>query len=362
MSDGAVEIDVSYQESIDKGLNDAYESIKENKVNCDFAKDKIIIFSDHHRGVRDGADDFLRCEKAYNAALGYYLEAGYTLIILGDAEDLWECRPGPVVKAYKESFSLEAEFLKRNRYYRIYGNHDDYWEKKGAIDKYLMPGIAKQPTPVYRGMVLFYVGNPLGIKMLLVHGHQGTFDSDLLGPISKLFVRHVWRNIQRLLKIKLTTPARDASLKSKHDMAMYNWALNRCNNNDKLILIAGHTHLPVFASRNYIGKIESELKSLQDELTKLQTEGGADVDDTVRKVAEKRAELEFIKAKGESSGLAMEKPCYFNTGCCSYSDGDVTGIEIFSGEIKLVRWPDDQGNPKAKILEQRNLKDIFESI
>jgi hypothetical protein len=86
------------------------------------------------------------------------------------------------------------------------------------------------------------------------------------------------------------------------------------------------------------------------------------VDDIVRKAAEKRAELEFIKAKGESSGLAMEKPCYFNTGCCSYSDGDVTGIEISGGEIKLVRWPDDQGNPRAKILEQRNLKEIFESI
>lgn len=362
MSDGAVEIDRSCQESIDKGLNDTYESIKDNEVNRDLAKDKIIIFSDQHRGVRDGADDFLRCEKAYNAALGYYLEAGYTLIILGDAEDLWECRPGPVVKAYKESLSLEAEFLEQNRYYRIYGNHDDYWGKKGAIDKYLIPEITKQPTPIYRGLIFFDDGNPLGVKMLLVHGHQGTFDSDQLGPISKLFVRHVWRNIQRLLKIKSTTPAKDAGLKSKHDMAMYNWALNRCNNNDKIILIAGHTHLPVFASRNYVGKIESELKNLHDALTKLQAESGADVDDIAKRVAEKRAELEFIKAKGESSGLAMEKPCYFNTGCCSYSDGDATGIEISSGEIKLVRWPDDQGNPKAKILKSTNLKDIFESI
>ncbi|KAF0144344.1 MAG: hypothetical protein FD156_1895 [Nitrospirae bacterium] len=320
MADGAVETDKSYQESIDKGLNDTYESIKDNRESFDFAKDNIIIFSDQHRGARDGADDFLGCEKAYNASLGYYLETGYTLIILGDAEDLWECRPGPVVKAYKDTLSLEAEFLKQNRYYRIYGNHDDYWEKKGAIDKYLMPEITTQSTPIYRGMIIFHNGNPLGVKILLVHGHQGTFDSDQLGPISKVLVRYGWRNIQRLLKIRSTTPAKDASLKSMHDMAMYSWALDRCKNGDKLILIAGHTHLPVFASRNYVGKIESELKTLQDDLLKLRTKGGADVDDLVRKVAEKRAELEFIKAKGESSGISMEKPCYFNTGCCSYSD------------------------------------------
>lgn len=134
MINRAIEIDRSYQELINKGLNDAYKSIKDNKVKFNLETDKIIIFSDHHRGVRDGADDFLRCERAYNAAVGYYLEAGYTLIILGDAEDLWECRPGPVVKAYKDTLSLEAEFLKQqNRYYRIYGNHDDYWGEKRSV-------------------------------------------------------------------------------------------------------------------------------------------------------------------------------------------------------------------------------------
>jgi len=59
----------------------------------------------------------------------------------------------------------------------------------------------------------------------------------------------------------------------------------------------------------------------------------------------------------------MRKPCYFNTGCCSYSDGDVTGIEIVNGEIRLVRWPDDQGNPKAKILDSANLRtDVFDKL
>ncbi|MFZ6017646.1 MAG: metallophosphoesterase [Nitrospirota bacterium] len=362
MFDRIVEIDRVYQESIDEGLDDAYENCKNNKINLDIAKDKIIIFSDQHRGVRDGADDFVRCEKAYNAALGYYLEAGYTLIILGDAEELWECRPEPVVRAYKDTLSLEAAFLKQNRYYRIYGNHDDYWEKKEIFEKYLkkeriIPQLMS--VPVLRGIILVY--NPTE-KIFLVHGHQGTFDSDKLRPISKFFVRYIWRNIQRRLGIKLTTPAKDVSLKSKHDLAMYSWAINKCKNNEKLILIAGHTHLPVFASINYIGKLEDELKRLHDDLRLLEAQGSADVSDLLTRVAEKRAKLEFVKAKGEGKGFEMEKPCYFNTGCCSYSDGDVTGIEISNGKISLVRWPDDQGNPMAKILEYGNLDDIFQSI
>ena len=35
----------------------------------DLASLRYIIFSDQHKGARNGADDFLRCERAYNAAL-----------------------------------------------------------------------------------------------------------------------------------------------------------------------------------------------------------------------------------------------------------------------------------------------------
>ncbi len=51
-----------------------------------------------------------------------------------------------------------------------------------------------------------------------------------------------------------------------------------------------------------------------------------------------------------SKGLS-ERPgqtCYFNTGCCSFDDGDCTGLEIAEGKTRLVRWPDDDGNPKKK--------------
>ena len=31
-------------------------------------------------------------------------------------------------------------------------------------------------------------------------------------------------------------------------------------------------------------------------------------------------------------------PSYFNTGCCRFSDGDITGIEITGQTISLVKW------------------------
>ena len=45
------------------------------------------------QGRRAGADDFWPCERAYHAALGYYLEQGHGLYALGDLEEPVEVRP-----------------------------------------------------------------------------------------------------------------------------------------------------------------------------------------------------------------------------------------------------------------------------
>lgn len=58
----------------------------------------------------------------------------------------------------------------------------------------------------------------------------------------------------------------------------------------------------------------------------------------------------------------MSKPCYFNTGCCSFGDGDITGIEIVNGLIKLVRWLDDEGRPLPKELEVSDLRKVFTDV
>src|SRR5689334_1906613 len=44
------------------------------------AHDKVIVFSDQHKGAKDGADDFMFCEPNYLAALDYYDENGFLFI------------------------------------------------------------------------------------------------------------------------------------------------------------------------------------------------------------------------------------------------------------------------------------------
>ena len=65
-------------QAIAAALDRAYEGA--NVLDVDLDEARLVIFSDHHRGARDAADDFRRCERAYCAALGHYLEAGYALL------------------------------------------------------------------------------------------------------------------------------------------------------------------------------------------------------------------------------------------------------------------------------------------
>lgn len=51
---------------------------------------------------------------------------------------------------------------------------------------------------------------------------------------------------------------------------------------------------------------------------------------------------ELERRKTEYAGKQFHKtmvvPSYFNTGCCCFSDGDITGIEIEGDSIRLVKW------------------------
>ena len=51
---------------------------------------KIIVFSDQHKGAKNKADDFAACESNYIAALQYYFNKNFFFINLGDGEELWE--------------------------------------------------------------------------------------------------------------------------------------------------------------------------------------------------------------------------------------------------------------------------------
>jgi UDP-2,3-diacylglucosamine pyrophosphatase LpxH len=342
-----------YDERIARGLEKAVLISPKKLVQ---KKDlKVIILSDVHKGQKDKADDFYRCKPAYHAALGYYYHLGFTLVLVGDVEELWECRPKKVVRAYADTLALEERFAKDSRYLRIWGNHDDYWEKPKAVRKLLGEDVFR--TEVQEGVrwVVMDGDQRLG-AIFLTHGHQGTTASEQFAWISKPFVRYVWRNIQRVTGIKSTTPAKNFELRRTHEMAMHQWA----NTKEKLILIAGHTHHPVFMARSHEDVILMKLSKKRKKLASgVAADEGQEIE---RQIAELNAELEWVLAKSnyvESRFDGEMKPCYFNTGCCSFSDGDITGIEIEQDAVRLVRWPDDDGAPRKKILAKEILSDIF---
>jgi len=65
------------------------QSQRENRIPLN-SDHRYVIFSDHHKGARTLADPFQQCEETYLAALEHYYDSDFTLIILGDGEELLE--------------------------------------------------------------------------------------------------------------------------------------------------------------------------------------------------------------------------------------------------------------------------------
>lgn len=351
----------AYQRDIARGLSRAYADPATEQRDLELSTARLIVFSDHHKGSRDGADDFRRCERAYNAALAYYFESGHTLVVLGDVEELWECDAREVLPKYERTLGLEAQFHAQGRYERFWGNHDDRWSHADEVAEHLdrpgrFPGLRVREALKLR---VVDQGSPLG-TLFLVHGHQGTLESDRFSGISRLIVRYLWRPLQRRLNFASTTPSRDWKLRERHDSAMFAWA--RAERHAP-VLIAGHTHRPVFWESTPDTRPRREPSAIEAELDTEQARPDPDRDrDRIRTL---RAELEYTIAEARRADHAAQPvapPCYFNTGCCSFGDGDITGLEIADGEIRLVRWPDSDDQPRPKVLARAQLTDVLDAV
>jgi len=257
------------------------------RVERELGELRMVVFSDHHKGRRDGADDFARCEPAYRAALEFYRRSGYELVILGDSEELWESYPFWVFRAYRETLAAEAAFARSagRGYFRVWGNHDDLWRSRVPARRYFGALAGGEGFP--EGVVVSIVvsGGEIG-RCLLVHGHQGTLDGDVFASAGRFLALHVYRHLQRMLRFSTSTPATDFAIRYRHERTLEGWIAARSG----LLLVTGHTHRALFA-------------------------GGRD---------------------GLSRGDAWARA--FNAGCCSYADGSVTGLELAGGEIRLVSW------------------------
>lgn len=317
---------------------------------------RLIIFSDQHRGARNGADKFRKAERAYNAALAWYFRRGYTLVVLGDADELWEETPARVVEAYGYTLSLEAAFHQDGRLLRVVGNHDDDWLLGNTVAKHLQPLFGSTPL-TFHPSLLFSVrdgGRELG-RLFLLHGHQGSPMSDRWAHLSRLAVRYLYRPWQRLTGISLDTPSKDPRLRYEHNVILQSWATGQPG----LVLVSGHTHRPVFESRSHPGQLQKRLAALEARLR-----ARPDDADLLAEVAGAAADLEWVRAQeserhGPEGDDADTTPCYFNTGCCCFSDSDITGLEIEGGTIRLVHWPDKERRPRPLVLEEDSLSEVL---
>jgi predicted phosphodiesterase len=306
---------------------------------------KVIVFSDQHRGAKNGADDFMQCETTYLSALQYYNEQEFCLISLGDNEELWENRWTSVKEKNIASFEAEKKFVFRNAFVKVYGNHDLSW----SINPFMrmeMEKIYGRKIKVYESVLLELLANHKKLSVLLTHGHQGDKKSDG-NWFSKFFVANVWAPLQSYMKINPNTPAYNSTRKTLHNRIMYEWSATQKN----LLLITGHTHQPVFESL-------TELERLYKKLLLAEVEKNQQQIDDIRERL-KKVEPNFTSV---SKDYLEMKPSYFNSGCCCFSDGDISGIEISGGFIRLIKWSHAENVSKRYVLEERSLHELLEIL
>lgn len=346
---------------ISKKLSELYKSKSKVLVRKLTKFDKYILFSDLHRGVdpNSPADDFSPPNRiTYFSALKYYLEEGYTLVLLGDIEELEEDQNiKKVMDANHDCIQNELNFHKQNRLIKIFGNHDDKWSKQENVFKELhpyMPGLK-----VYEGLLLEY-GNQS--QIFAVHGHQGTLISDRLGFLE--FTLPVYKWYLNLTGKGRTTIYESNCLVGEHEGHLYDWAASQKD----LLLICGHTHRPVWGATTHAEKLKQQLETIESKLDDVAIKAGVARRDTInypakygvtKDVADHRKITEEHNKRIAKNGMcgvnAKPKPNFFNTGCCMFHDGDITGIEIDQGNMRLVKWDYNESQPCREVLEEETI-------
>lgn len=260
---------------------------------------KLVIMSDCHRGSGDSSDNFIQNQIIFREALRYYYMKDFTYIELGDGDDLWEVKNcKDIVKVHLDSFKEMKKFNDSKRLIMIYGNHDiikqskdifkkcfdSYYEEETKQEKSLLEGLN-----VYESLVLKYKDNDI----FLIHGHQVDFLNSTLWRVSQFLVRYIWKLLEYSGVKDPTGSAKNYEVAKSTEKKLEKWSMK----NNK-ILIAGHTHRPIFP------KVGQSL--------------------------------------------------YFNDGCCVHPNG-ITCLEIEDGNIALVRWKLKKDSEQIMVAERKVL-------
>lgn len=235
---------------------------------------RLVFLSDCHRGNGGWGDDFAHNRLIYLHALEWYRRNGYTLVEVGDGEELWENTSfAPIHWAYSEIYVRLGYFHSEGRFVLIWGNHNNRWRDSERLRRELMPamwmyfdgrpsplleriepaelhriaeGTAEPPDlPVFRPLAareaVVLRHTPSGGEILVTHGHQGELWSHRMWPMSRFLVRRVWRILQNAGLRPRITPAGNYALMKRVESRLNLW----CRVTG-IPLIAGHTHQPEF--------------------------------------------------------------------------------------------------------------------
>lgn len=229
-----------------KGLSSVFQSATEIPYDN---QSKIVIMSDCHRGDGDWADNFSNNQNLFFAALNYYYNENFSYIELGDGDELWENRDLElIISTHSNAYWLMSKFYKSKRFYMLYGNHDiikrspkyisanysAYFDESTKKEVSLFPNLI-----VHEGLILRH--KETGHKIFLTHGHQVDFLNSTIWRMARFLVRYLWRPLELIGIHDPTSTAKNHEKKISIEKKLIKWSRD-----NKTLLIAGHTHRPVF--------------------------------------------------------------------------------------------------------------------
>lgn len=317
---------------------------------------KYAIMSDIHLGDGKDADDFRKNEDALKRALDHYKKNGYKLILLGDIEEFWQFDLHSIKARYDNTIYKKIRALGDANVSRVWGNHDSEWQ---AFDD---PATAKQEKSAGAAEALKMKDGQGKECILLLHGHQGSTESDKTSWFSRFWVR-LFKSVEaaaKWLKLYGHPAAAKSQIAKDYEQIFYSWAKR-----NKVIVICGHSHRAIFASRSYIEKLEQEIRDLQKEVlydkTLTEKEKNRKIEEIRKKTIELADEEQKNRRISPTDPGREPLPCYFNTGCALYTDG-ITAIEIANDRIRLVRWNRKAKKTEPTEFDKEKLSEFIQSV